>query len=310
MCKKTPPIKTLSCWLLFFGLFFPLKSISQELLANPSFEDFPEASSAPAGWVACNQFGTPDIQPGVWNVQLPPSSGNTYISLLARGMETPQGVTTEGLGQFLETELLPNKAYRFKIDIAQSPTFGIQVGPHQLLFDAPVRLRIWLGNDSCDPYHLAWESAPIQHQDWRTYQFYFANDLEEKFSFIFLEAVHADEIAHCSGNILLDNASLSPAGELADCSWYVPNIFSPNGDGQNDRFAGFGDCTPFDYQLLVFDRWGALVFEALQPEETWDGRFRGTNQPEGVYFWRLSHLQLIDGTPEKQVLTGSITLVR
>ena len=296
--------------LVLLNLCMMSRSYGQELLANPSFEGSPEPSHAPAGWIACNEYGTPDIQPGAWNVDELPSDGNTYISLLARGEETAQGISTEGIGQYLEADLLPGKGYYFRIDVAQSALFGLGPGPDPLVFDAPVRLRVWLGNDPCDPFLLAGESDLIQHTEWRPYHFYFSNEYDQPFSFLFLEVVHADPDDPRSGNILLDNASLTPAGELATCSWYVPNIFSPNGDGTNDFFGAFGDCVPFDYQLMVFDRWGNLVFAGNHPDQQWDGSNGRSAQAEGVYIWRLSYQEMTNGFPRPRLLTGSLTLIR
>ncbi|MEM1220519.1 MAG: gliding motility-associated C-terminal domain-containing protein [Bacteroidota bacterium] len=310
MLTITPRTLSKACLLVFWSLCAILRLHGQELLVNPSFEGNPEPSQTPAGWIACNEFGTPDIQPGAWNVNEDPSDGNTYISLLARGVETSQGVSTEGIGQFLEADLQPGKGYYFRIDVAQSAHFGLQSGPHDLGFDAPVRLRVWLGNDPCDPLLLAGESELVQHIEWKPYHFYFSNEYNQPFSFLFLEVVHADPDDPRSGNIILDNASLTPAGELERCSWYIPNVFSPNGDGNNDFFGAFGACEPFDFQLLVFDRWGNLVFSGNHPDLQWDGSNVRRAQAEGVYFWRLSYQEMTNGFPKPRLITGSLTLIR
>ncbi|MEO1712099.1 MAG: gliding motility-associated C-terminal domain-containing protein, partial [Bacteroidota bacterium] len=103
---------------------------------------------------------------------------------------------------------------------------------------------------------------------------------------------------------------LKPAGELEQCFWYVPNIFSPNGDGNNDFFGAFGDCEPFDFQLMVFDRWGNQVFSGNHPDVQWDGSNGRTGQAEGVYLWRLSYQEMTNGFPKPRLLTGSLTLIR
>lgn len=66
---------------------------------------------------------------------------------------------------------------------------------------------------------------------------------------------------------------------------YMPNAFTPNGDGRNDlfkpRFAG----AVSDYSFAVYDRLGALVFESHDPEAGWNGTFGGRQQPAGTYVW-------------------------
>lgn len=73
------------------------------------------------------------------------------------------------------------------------------------------------------------------------------------------------------------------------------NAFSPNGDGINDRFTVFGDAdnVQFVEELLIFDRWGELLFEGrnIRPnalQNGWDGSFRDKDMPIGIYFYTAS----------------------
>ncbi len=80
---------------------------------------------------------------------------------------------------------------------------------------------------------------------------------------------------------------------------YVPNIFSPNGDGQNDTFTifpKFGLIQSLTYQL--FDRWGNLVF-ASQPMDNYDNLdyWTGEDSPAAVYYCAIK-VTLSDGTIE------------
>ena len=71
-------------------------------------------------------------------------------------------------------------------------------------------------------------------------------------------------------------------------AYYVPNAFTPNGDGQNDIFraipVGFSNTTYF----RVFNRLGVLVFETNQYLKGWDGTYNGKPQPAGVYVWTVA----------------------
>lgn len=66
---------------------------------------------------------------------------------------------------------------------------------------------------------------------------------------------------------------------------YVPNAFTPNGDGLNDilkvKAVGF---RAFHY-FRIFNRWGNMIFTTTDPINGWDGTIRGTKQPNGVYVW-------------------------
>jgi len=90
------------------------------------------------------------------------------------------------------------------------------------------------------------------------------------------------------------------------CEVFVPNVFSPNFDGFNDEFQTFSNCVFPDYDLKVYNRWGAVVFQTKDQNIGWDGSFKGKEGQEGVYTWLLAYN---DGV-EDQILAGSVTLVK
>lgn len=91
---------------------------------------------------------------------------------------------------------------------------------------------------------------------------------------------------------------------------YVPNGFTPNGDGMNDEFRVYGnDIDPEHYQFMIFNRWGELIFESTTLGEGWDGTMRGgLKAPNDVYVWRLKTEALSIEKYYDNV--GSVTLVR
>lgn len=93
---------------------------------------------------------------------------------------------------------------------------------------------------------------------------------------------------------------------------YVPNTFTPNGDGLNDVFQVQGnDVSPDEYRLVIFDRWGKEVFLSTDREAVWHGAKglgEGDALPEGVYTWRLNVRSL--QTLQKRIITGHVTLLR
>ncbi len=89
---------------------------------------------------------------------------------------------------------------------------------------------------------------------------------------------------------------------------YVPNAFTPNGDGLNDEFYP-RIFKPFDrYTFLIADRWGDLVFSSETQGERWLGEVRsgGYYAPDGVYSWQL-HLFM---GAERIVENGFVVLLR
>lgn len=90
---------------------------------------------------------------------------------------------------------------------------------------------------------------------------------------------------------------------------YIPNAFSPNGDVDNETFGVVGnDIADEEFELLVFDRWGHVVFSAEKPEQRWDGTYKGEALTAGVYTWRLNVRS--QQTLKKRVVYGHVTLLR
>ncbi len=92
------------------------------------------------------------------------------------------------------------------------------------------------------------------------------------------------------------------------CEVLIPNVFSPNGDGINDRFLVTADCfPPADFSMKVFDRWGNSLFGTLDPQTGWDGNRGGKPLPTGVYYYTIRYTWQWGETEHS---TGSLTLVR
>ena len=87
---------------------------------------------------------------------------------------------------------------------------------------------------------------------------------------------------------------------------YVPNIFSPNEDGNNDIYLVRGKGIDL-FHLSIYNRWGQLVFESNDIEQGWDGTKDGGVLNQGVFVYKLN-VTFRDGDEFKQ--TGNITLIR
>ena len=93
---------------------------------------------------------------------------------------------------------------------------------------------------------------------------------------------------------------------------YFPTAFSPNGDGKNDFFNGFGNAgAKFVRSLKVFDRWGVLVYDGkdlpINDEKNgWDGTFKGKMMNPAVFVF-TAEVEFIDGFREN--FKGDVSLV-
>ena len=99
---------------------------------------------------------------------------------------------------------------------------------------------------------------------------------------------------------------------IQDRSIYIPNAFSPNGDGQNDYFyIKGGQNVKVIHSFQIFNRSGLLIYQAnpseLKNNPEWDGMFNGNSLPTDVYVFR-TEIEFLDG--HKEVITGDITLLK
>jgi gliding motility-associated-like protein len=93
-----------------------------------------------------------------------------------------------------------------------------------------------------------------------------------------------------------------------DCAIYIPNAFTPNGDGFNDVFQPVV-CPVESYQLFIFNRWGEMIWTTEDRTEPWNGQVIGGSEvaQDEVYIYVLK--LVIDGGNSKRI-TGSVTLLR
>ena len=100
--------------------------------------------------------------------------------------------------------------------------------------------------------------------------------------------------------------SIKVDGEDCSTRLEMPNVFTPNGDGSNDFFMPFILENVVNFELLIYNRWGGLVYEGASLEG-WDGKFNGEPVADGVYFWIANYSGLDN---QNKVLKGDVTLVR
>ncbi|MCA6364236.1 MAG: gliding motility-associated C-terminal domain-containing protein [Bacteroidetes bacterium] len=101
--------------------------------------------------------------------------------------------------------------------------------------------------------------------------------------------------------------SILVTGSLGEAMLFMPNSFTPNGDGLNDRFTGTVEGLT-EYHLLIFNRWGDLIFETFDPAG-WDGAYATNMAQNEVYVYRLSYKSTCTGNAP-QTRLGHVVLIR
>lgn len=88
----------------------------------------------------------------------------------------------------------------------------------------------------------------------------------------------------------------------------VPNAFSPNADGINDKFEPLLTCPVSDYNMKVFNRWGQLLFETNDVNRGWNGTQDGVYVASGVYVYMIEYRA--KSTKRGQFIRGNVTVIR
>lgn len=117
------------------------------------------------------------------------------------------------------------------------------------------------------------------------------------------------------GDVCMDSTERSAAFVVRECKVDIPNAFTPNGDGQGDRYTIFGSGISKINLLRIRNRWGEIVFEmkdvppgSQQPGESWDGSFAGKPMPADMYVYEAD-IKYID-QKKSDKLKGNIYLIR
>ena len=88
---------------------------------------------------------------------------------------------------------------------------------------------------------------------------------------------------------------------------YIPNAFSPDGDGFNDYFRVVAQGLK-DYSIEIYNRWGQMVFKSNDITNQWDGKFNNKPMPSASYVYKI---KTSDYKTENEVLSsGTVSLIR
>jgi trimeric autotransporter adhesin len=114
-------------------------------------------------------------------------------------------------------------------------------------------------------------------------------------------------IVRAVGSITCQNSLSTPVtGRTLPDDIFIPNSFTPNGDGLNDVLLVYG-YTIQSMQFMIFNQWGEKIFESNNQSIGWNGTYKGKPQPSGVYIY-VARFILKDGTVVNR--KGATNLIR
>ena len=186
------------------------------------------------------------------------------------------------------------------INLGLAEPIGLNLGNDTTIrLGQPIFIDTQLNIDSAQIDHILWDSAPVSCNGC------IAFTDRPKYSIIYSIKVKAKNGCEAKDSKLV----VVESNDLV----FVPNIFSPNGDGRNDILEiSVSPAVDEIEQLVIADRWGNIVYsrEKYKPEENaggWDGKMNGASVGPGVFVY-LVRYRLITGEQLKS--KGDITLIR
>ncbi|MCF6172140.1 MAG: gliding motility-associated C-terminal domain-containing protein, partial [Bacteroidales bacterium] len=128
------------------------------------------------------------------------------------------------------------------------------------------------------------------------------------------EAIQIDSMGHYVVEVIsYEGCKSSDAVQVlwgGGTPFYLPNAFTPNGDGLNDIFKAIPKYDYVSkYQLTIFNRWGQQIFECNDIDCGWDGNYNGKASPNGAYIYKIVYEE-ISRPGQSKTLEGTVVLVR
>lgn len=326
-------MKKISKYFIFLSFLFWVKArescLSQNLIPNPSFEYytscptvgfysvnqafpwFNPTHNAPYYCNACSsnpQLSVPNNMGGFQYAR----TGNAYV-MTTTFYGTPDGRT------YVETPLLDTlrKGVKYCLEIFVSLSDNSEYTTNNL--------GVYFSKDSISdqtnwfyylPYIPQIEHAMIITTDTANWVLISENYIAsggEKYLTIgnFRNDADTDTLRIGTSGMYaiyyIDDVSLYSCNTIdkTNSTLFIPNTFTPNGDGKNDVFKVVGENIKV-FQGMIFNRWGELIYKWEDVNDFWDGRYKGLPVPNGIYVYKIE-AQRADGTEYNKYGTVAVT---
>ncbi len=309
--------------------------------ANP--EKVGSTVAAPS--IYLNTFGTDQSIELSWNDDIPWKNEEFFIYRLNEQTQNYDSVGLSYQPSYADTGLINGKIYCYKIKtLGRYASPGI-INPivnwSQITCDKPVdnvppcapELTVtvncdelineltWIFPDSCESERLQFYIyySPSSSSDYGIIDSTGFIEPENTDNYYYDFSSYPPSVVGCFAVTALDSVwneseySNAECIDIDECGliWF-PNVFTPNGDQWNQYFQADSINSIENFEIIIFNRWGTVVYKSDDPFFQWDGRDQDNNKDcsTGVYFYeaRITHYTLA-GPMEKQY-RGSVTLLR
>jgi gliding motility-associated-like protein len=199
-----------------------------------------------------------------------------------------------------------------QISLAVSNGFCSDTSQTEIMFDNFLSVSFDAPAEECPNDSVFFSSTAVGKQ--LTYHWSFgdgatATDAETGHKYAAPVRTSPVQVKHTVTDAFGCSKSLTkPLVIYSSCTIYLPNAFTPNGDGKNDVFQILNGLRATRLQFTVFNRWGQTVFNTSNWKQGWDGRINGTLQGAGTYVWMLRFTDTKSGKLVEQ--KGTVVLIR
>lgn len=108
-----------------------------------------------------------------------------------------------------------------------------------------------------------------------------------------------------------DSLNITVTEEICECYMWFPNAITPNGNNLNESFKPVPDCEKLrDYNLIIYSRWGEILFETDQLDDAWDATYKNIPVQEGVYMWLCTYTGIENGENRRKQDYGTVHVIR
>jgi gliding motility-associated-like protein len=315
---------------------------AQNLVLNPSFEDYTSCPNMRNQLSLCNYCHNPNLEspdyynicsaavvsvPNNWAGYQSARTGNAYVGFYALSLSNSREYVTVSLSN----TLIHDSCYMITFYISKSNFSNCAIANLQVYFSNDIIFYNTLFNIQIQPSStfysskffsdtLSWiklESKYVANGDEKYLtigNFYDDNSTERKVvfgdslpttifqSYYYLDDVSVEKISCHVPPIDTDTIVISPALQL-------PTAFTPNHDGKNDLFRVLNKSYAVNnFVMKIFNRYGEEVFESNDINTGWDGTFKNKDCEIGSYVYVLTY-EAIE-TKETKIQKGGVILIR
>lgn len=195
------------------------------------------------------------------------------------------------------------------LSFANGCTFEYTDTVHVTVYDSP-EANFYFNPDPARVNEIT-EFVDISHGNPKVWEWYLDGQYvanEERPSHVFTESGE-----HLVTQIIFDDNGCTDTMEhtievIGDFMVYVPNAFTPDGNGVNNTFRPIvTEVDPDGYEFLIFNRWGEVIFQTYIIDAAWDGTYLDENVRDGVYIWKVI---VTDNVGLEHEYVGHVTLLR